>query len=116
MKRLILAALLLLLPAFAAPARAASTDAAVAKEKPALALRFTKHAEQRMKERGVDHDTVRGIIGSVKPFKYWHQGKWKTGYYDVQKRVFIATDGNVVITVIADAEPRYVEGLKRKKP
>ncbi len=115
MKKLLLA-LLLLSPAFLpAPARAVSTDAVI-KEKPARALRFTKHAEQRMKERGVDHDTVRGIIGSVEPFKYWHQGKWKTGYYDVQKRLFIATDGDVVITVIADAEPRYVDGLKKKKP
>ena len=39
-----------------------------------------------------------------------------TGYYDPDKRLFIATDGHVVITVITGASRRYVENLKRKKP
>jgi hypothetical protein len=82
----------------------------------AAELSFTKHALARMSERGVSQEQVREIIETVKPFKYRHQGRPKTGYYDEKSRVFVAADGRVVITVIANVTPRYISNLKRNKP
>ena len=79
-------------------------------------LRITKHARQRMSERGVTQAQVERIVETIPPFFYYHEGRKKSGYYDPKTRVFLAADGDVVITVIANATPRYVEKLKRKKP
>lgn len=117
----LLAALLglaLLVPG-TAPARAAENAAqpqAHARRQAQKPLRFTNHARARMSERGVSEAQVREIIAAGESFAYFHAGKWKTGYYESRKRLFIATDGPVVITVIADAGRPYVEGLKRNKP
>ena len=74
-------------------------------------------------------DPARGTVGSAAWARYLvdfgiaHEldarempKGWKTGYYDPQKMIFIATDGGVVITVITDATSYYVAGLKKKKP
>lgn len=114
---------LLLLPAWSAGRAQAASDAPSAesapsaqRQKDAAVLRFAKHALSRMDERGVSELDVRRTIEKGETFRYYHQSAWKTGYYDPDKKLFIATDGGVVITVITNASRRYVEGLKRKKP
>jgi hypothetical protein len=69
-----------------------------------------------MNERGVSELEVRRAIETGETFRYYHQGSWKTGYYDGDKRLFIATADGVVITVITRATRAYVERLKRKTP
>jgi hypothetical protein len=90
--------------------------AAEARHEDSVVLRFTKHALSRMQERGLSALDVRATVDKGETFPYYHQGKWKTGYYDPDKKLFIATDHGVVITVFAGASRKYVEGLKRKKP
>lgn len=123
MKRLssLLLGALLLLPALRAPlaAQASGVTAAVEtpqRQKDSAVLRFSKHALSRMNERGVSELDARKTIESGEIFRYYHQGGWKTGYYDPAKRLFIATAEGVVITVITDASRSYVDRLKRKKP
>lgn len=81
----------------------------------AAELRISKHARQRMIERGVTEQQVREIIETVEPFEYRHQRRTKTGYYDDKTRIFLATADGILITVVADATPRYVRNLKGKK-
>lgn len=123
MKRLlsVLLGSLLLLPALRAPlaAQASGVTAAVEapqRQKDAAVLRFSKHALSRMNERGVSELDARRAIETGETFRYYHQGSWKTGYYDGDKRLFLATADGVVITVITGASRAYVERLKSKKP
>lgn len=77
-------------------------------------LKFSKHAKQRMKERKVSEATVREIVETVEPFEYRHEGKVKLGYY--REPVFVATAQGVVITVINNVKPDYVERLRARGP
>ena len=104
-------ALMLGLGGFAAPPL--SAQAAV--EKPAE-LRLTKHAERRMEQRGVTRAQFDAAVARGEKFRYFHDGKWKTGYYDESTGVFIAADGAAVLTVISGATPSYIRRLKRAKP
>jgi len=101
------------------PARAGASEAAAARPAAAqskTALRFSKHALARMNGRGVTQPQVLSVVATQEPFQYYYEGRWKTGYYDPKSRVFVATNEGVVITVIADVTPRYIAGLKRKRP
>lgn len=86
-------------PAVQAPARAK--------------LRFSKHAEQRLRERRVSREAVERLVASTAPFPYLHEGRMEQGYYDESSRLFVATADGVVITVITGATPRYVEKMRR---
>ncbi|MBI3551141.1 MAG: DUF4258 domain-containing protein [Elusimicrobia bacterium] len=116
MRKLLLSSLLVLAlcPAggFAAGASTAERPAAQAKTH----LRFTKHALARMQGRGVTEEQVRKIVATEAPFQYFHQGRWKTGYYEPKTSVFVATNEGVIITVITGATPKYIGDLKRKRP
>ena len=76
-------------------------------------IRFSSHALERMAERGVTREQVLKVVQTAAPFRYFHQGQWKTGYFDAASGLFVASAGGVVITVFTDATPRYVERLKR---
>jgi hypothetical protein len=67
-----------------------------------------------MKQRKVSEATVREIVATVPPFKYSHDGAPKLGYY--RAPVFVATAQGVVITVINNVKPDYVERLRSKGP
>lgn len=82
----------------------------------APALRFSKHARARMEQRGVSEAAVRRIVETVEPFEYRHDGAVKLGYYDEPRAVFVATAQGVVVTVITNVTPRYVERLKGRAP
>lgn len=79
-------------------------------------LRLTKHARQRMAERGVSQADVDRIVATVKPFDYVHHGNVEQGYYEPKTDIFLAASDGVLITVITHATPRYVEKLRRSKP
>lgn len=83
---------------------------------PSASFTFSSHAMARMLQRGVNMSLVEHILDTQEPFRYYHQGRWKQGYYDPDSRLFIATADRVVITVITDASPRYVARLKRSRP
>lgn len=85
-------------------------------EQRAEQIRFSSHALMRMDERGVSREQVLKLVNSVQPFRYFHQGQWKLGYYDSSTGLFVATSGSVVITVFTDATPQYIQRLKRAKP
>lgn len=87
---------------------------APAVEAPARAkLRFTKHAERRLRERRVSRESVERLVASTKPFPYLHDGRMEQGYYDEPSKLFVATADGAVITVITGATPRYVDKLRR---
>lgn len=78
-------------------------------------LTFSVHAIQRLAERGISSQVVQKVLGS-RPFQYFHEGVWKTGYYDAGSQVFLGRVGNVVTTVINNVKPQYIENLKKVKP
>ena len=109
--------LLLLHPGL--PVRAQSQAAAAPRSErktDVRTLRFSSHALQRMTQRGVSRERVERLVAATEPFRYFHQGQWKLGYFDPPSGLFVATAGGVVITVFTDATPKYVERLKRAKP
>lgn len=114
MKRLVLA-LALLLPVWGAARAQGVVDRAAAVEKKAQ-LRFTAHAKQRMEQRAVSVADAQAAVDFGETFRYFHDRKWKTGYYDEKAKLFLATEGGVVITVITNASRSYIDRLKRKKP
>ena len=50
------------------------------------------------------------------PFKYFHEGVWKTSFYDPSSRVFIGSINGELTTVINRATPQYVANLMRAAP
>jgi RHS repeat-associated protein len=76
-------------------------------------LTITNHALNRMHVDRVTVIQVEAITGSVQPFRYYHQGQWKLGYYDKSANVFVAVaeaDG-VILTVMASPGAEYLMGL-----
>jgi hypothetical protein len=114
--RALLLALALLLPGWApSAAQQAVAERAAAVEKK-VELRFTEHSRQRMAQRGVSAAQAQAAADFGEAFRYYHDKKWKTGYFDEKQKLLLATDGGVVITVITDADRGYVNRLKRAKP
>ncbi|MBO2446381.1 type IV secretion protein Rhs [Actinomadura barringtoniae] len=72
---------------------------------------FTRHATQRLKNRGVSAEDAQSVLGRD-PFSYRHDGQWKLGYYDPGTKVFVAKtiDGNVN-TVMVDVTQAYIDRL-----
>lgn len=91
------------------PVRAGAAVEAAPKAK----LRFSRHAERRLSQRGVTRGDVENLVAQGQPFEYRHAGKLKTGYYDARTGLFVATEGGVVLTVIAGATPDYIARLKK---
>ncbi|MEU0157045.1 polymorphic toxin-type HINT domain-containing protein, partial [Micromonospora fulviviridis] len=73
---------------------------------------LTGHALQRLQQRGVSVDEARAAL-SKDPFSYYHDGQWKSGYYDPRSKVFIAKtiDGNIN-TVMTGVDKAYINRLR----
>lgn len=80
------------------------------------AVTISQHAALRMAERGVNLKMVQHILHKAEPFKYFHAGKTKIGYYDSEQRIFIAVahrTGNI-ITVITHVPQQYILKIIKK--
>ena len=109
----------------AAAAATAATTAGAAARSPAgqqlitagtRVLQLSQHALQRMSERGVSLEQVQKVVNTTQPFRYFHEGAWKTGYYDPVSQIFVAEVEGVITTVIAKVKPQYIENLRKLGP
>jgi hypothetical protein len=73
---------------------------------------FTKHALQRLDDRGVSKEDAEAVL-SKEPFPYYHDGQWKSGYYDPKTKIFVAKtiDGSVN-TVMENVGKQYIKNLQ----
>jgi hypothetical protein len=98
-----------------AGAGVATEDATMSVRAGSETLDVTDHAALRMTQRGVSIDAVENTL-SQPSFQYFHEGVWKTGYYDPASRIFVGSvDGNVT-TVINDVGPNYIKNLLAATP
>lgn len=79
-------------------------------------LKITRHAAERMVERGVSRRMIHAVVDSGKLFAYKHTGGReliKIGYYSPVNRVFVAVDQThqKIITVIGNVPIEYVRRL-----
>ena len=79
-------------------------------------LEIGEHAAMRMTQRGLSLDVVENVVTTQTPFRYFHEGAWKTGYYDAAGRVFVGVVNNAVTTVIRNASPNYIRNLQAIRP
>lgn len=56
------------------------------------------------------------MVSSQRGFEYFHEGVWKTGYYDPDRAVFVGTSGGQVTTVIGDVSENYIRNLQQARP
>ena len=68
-----------------------------------------------MTERGVSISALEKPLGQT-PFRYFHEGVWKTGFYDPASRIFAGSIDGELTTVIKDATQRYIDNLMRAAP
>ena len=69
-----------------------------------------------MRQRGLRTEEVYSVIQRTKPFRYFHEGVWKTGYYDPVTRIFVGQVGDTITTVMARVNARYIESIKGEMP
>jgi hypothetical protein len=67
-----------------------------------------------MTQRGISIDAVESTL-SQPSFEYFHQGVWKTGFYDPASRVFLGSVEGVT-TVIDNVSQNYINNLLRAAP
>ncbi|WP_433270824.1 RHS repeat-associated core domain-containing protein [Actinosynnema sp. CS-041913] len=74
---------------------------------------FTRHAMQRLEQRGVSAEDARAVLGR-ESFSYRHEDQWKLGHYDPSSKVFVAKtiDGNIN-TVMTNVDKSYIDRLQR---
>jgi len=79
---------------------------------------FSTHASKRMQERNISAEQVKNIMDNNESFNYFHDNKWKTGYYDSNNKIFIGQgqDTGKITTVIDNVKQSYVDKLKAIKP
>jgi len=78
---------------------------------------FSPHSLERLAQRGVSIDDASALLGdSSKSFQYFHDGAWKTGFYDPSSRLFIGTANGNVTTVIGNASQNYINNLMAAQP
>lgn len=68
-----------------------------------------------MTERGVSISALEKTLGQT-PFRYFHEGAWKTGFYDPISRIFAGSINGELTTVIRGASQRYIDNLMRAAP
>ncbi len=79
-------------------------------------IEVSEHAAMRITQRGVSLDAVENVITNQEPFQYFHEGIWKTGYYDAASEIFVGIVDNIVTTVIEGASQNYINNLQSVEP
>ncbi len=59
---------------------------------------------------------VEQVISTQKGFRYFHDGAWKTGFYDPAARLFVGSANGTIRTVITGATQNYIRNLKSVIP
>lgn len=77
-------------------------------------INVSEHAAQRMTQRGISIDAVDTAL-ATQSFRYFHDGVWKTGYYDAGSKVFVGTVIGTATTVIKTGQ-NYINNLKAAGP
>ena len=80
------------------------------------AIQFSKHALQRMTQRGVTLEQVQATMSNNQSFQYFHDEMWKIGYYDPVSKIMVAEANNIITTVITNVNPQYIENLLKVTP
>ena len=75
-----------------------------------------KHTSDRMTMREITQGQLTTTIEHGNEFQYFHEGVWKTGFYDHETKIFVGTANGKTTTVIKDVDIQYIENLKRTKP
>lgn len=78
-------------------------------------LEVTEHAALRMTQRGISIDAAEATLRQSS-FQYFHQGVWKTGFYDPASRIFIGTVDGRLTTVIDNVTANYISNLQAATP
>lgn len=80
-------------------------------------LYVSRHAAERMFQRGVSKLNIQETVESGRLFAYSHGNLVKIGYYYPAQRIFIAVDRfhNNIITVIRNVPERYVTELLSRR-
>jgi RHS repeat-associated protein len=79
-------------------------------------LEVGEHAAKRITQRGTSLDAVEQLISTQQPFPYFHEGVWKSGFYDAASGLFVGSKPGVITTVITHATPQYINNLKAGTP
>ncbi len=78
-------------------------------------IQVSEHAAERMTQRGISIDALDATLSNPS-FQYWHEGIWKTGYYDPATKIFAETVNDTVTTMINKASQNYINNLKAVTP
>ena len=73
------------------------------------------HGIERIAFRSISLREVEAAT-TMTPFRYYHEGLWKVGYYDPASNLFVGTIDNVVATVIRPRNGNYLKNLKAARP
>jgi RHS repeat-associated protein len=76
-------------------------------------LNVGDHALERMEERQISLEQLENAL-QQKPFQYFHDGVWKTGFYDPISKIFVSVYNQLIITVINKVDPNYIQNLINK--
>jgi hypothetical protein len=80
-------------------------------------LEVTEHAGKRMVQKGIPLDEIDSAVLNNAPFNYFHQGAWKTGYYDRGLNLFVGSVNGKVTTVFRpDRGVDYIKDLQAASP
>ena len=78
-------------------------------------LNLSDHAAKRIAERNITESDIKETM-QQNPFRYYHGGEWKTGYYDPEKRLFVGqAENGKITTVIRDANQNYIDNIMRRR-
>lgn len=82
-----------------------------------LGFKFSSHALKRLAQRGITGKLVYNLMRNTKPFTYYHEGLYKTGYYDRTTNLFVGVYGNEIKTIFYPSQGiKYIQNLQKAKP
>jgi hypothetical protein len=72
---------------------------------------------RKLERRTITTRSVRCLVNAGGPFPYFHDGRWKSGYYDPVENLFVGVDRDTVLTAFRpDRGSAYVLDLQANRP